>query len=359
VLGRLRQLKPQARPEVAQGFAGVEGALLKAVLLLPTDAPRILEETLPELPPELGGGSSKVLARGLKWIALGVEPSASKVHLTIQGADAESAKALHGLVDRGYHWLARIPAVTQALPRLEKSIPQLMPQVREDRLTLGVEGKVLVDLLKEPLGEVQAGVHRRQSTNNIKQLALAMHNHHAQYNGFPPPASLDKQNRPLLSWRVHLLPYLEQGPLYQQFHLDEPWDSEHNKKLIAQMPAIFQSSPNRALHREGKTTYVVPVGPATIFPGGQGTKVTDITDGTSNTLLILDVDDDHAVIWTKPDDWSFNPAKPLQGLGGRYKTSFLTAFADGSVRFISTKIDAKTLEALLTRSGGEVIGNIP
>jgi hypothetical protein len=327
--------------------------------MLPTDGPRILEETLPELPAELGGGSSKVLARGLKWIALGVEPSASRVHLTIQGADAESARALHGLVDRGYRWLARVPAVTQAVPRLEKSIPLLQPQLREDRLIQGVEGKVLVELLKEPQAKLDASRHRAQSTNNLKQLALAMHNYHSRHNGFPPPASLDKQNRPLLSWRVHLLPYLEQDHLYQQFHLDEPWDSEHNKKLIAQMPATYYSTQNRQLHQQGKTTYVVPVGPATIFPGGRGVKLADVTDGTSNTLLLLDVDDEQAVIWTRPDDWQFNPAKPLQGLGGRYKNGFLTAFADGSVRFISSKIDAKTLEALLTRNGGEVIGDIP
>ena len=82
---------------------------------------------------------------------------------------------------------------------------------------------------------------RAQSMNNLKQFALAMHNYHDTNGKFPAASSFDKDGKPLLSWRVHVLPYLEQAELYKQFHLDEPWDSEHNKKLIEKMPNVLAS----------------------------------------------------------------------------------------------------------------------
>ena len=76
------------------------------------------------------------------------------------------------------------------------------------------------------------------ASNNLKQLALGIHNFHSAYRKLPA-ARTDENGQPLLSWRVAILPFIEQQALYEQFHLDEPWDSEHNLKLIDQMPATF------------------------------------------------------------------------------------------------------------------------
>src|SRR5438093_7201056 len=80
---------------------------------------------------------------------------------------------------------------------------------------------------------------RQTSVNNLKQLALAMHNYHDTYGHLPPAALKNKKGKPLLSWRVALLPFVEEDKLYKEFRLDEPWDSAHNKKLLAKMPKLF------------------------------------------------------------------------------------------------------------------------
>jgi hypothetical protein len=142
--------------------------------------------------------------------------------------------------------------------------------------------------------------------------------------------------------------------LYKEFHLDEPWDSDHNKKLIARIPGVYQSA-NRKLTAAGKTRYLVPLGKATIFPGNQPVSIKDITDGTARTIMIVEAIESRAVIWTRPEDLKVDPKKPLAGLVDKSK-DFQVLFADTSVRFLQAGIDPKTLWALFTRNGGEALG---
>jgi prepilin-type processing-associated H-X9-DG protein len=197
---------------------------------------------------------------------------------------------------------------------------------------------------------------RAQCTNHLKQLGLAMHNYHSNRNTFPPAYTTAKDGKPLLSWRVHRLPFLDAKALYDEFHLDEPWDSPHNKGLISRMPPFYACPSARpSLRIAGKTTYLTPRGPAAIFPGAEGIKIQDITDGTSNTILVVDADDDSAVTWTKPDDWEVAPEFKTQGLFGHHEggTNFL--FGDGAVRFLTQKVAPGVLQKLTTHNGGEVI----
>jgi hypothetical protein len=204
-------------------------------------------------------------------------------------------------------------------------------------------------------GRAQIGPAGVKCGNNLKQLALAMHNYHDAYNAFPAVANFSKDGKPLLSWRVHLLPYLEQDALYREFHLDEPWDSAHNKELIARMPAVFRCPKRKAADKD-KTTYVVPVGSTTIFPGSaKGLSFRDITDGLSNTIILLDVDDGHAVTWTRPEDLKYDPNRPLTGLAGHHPGVIPVMFADGSLHFLRAKIAKQKLQALFTRNGNEVV----
>lgn len=203
-----------------------------------------------------------------------------------------------------------------------------------------------------------------QSMNQLRQIMLAWHNYHDVYKGFPAAYNTDKDGKPLLSWRVHILPFIEQQALYQQFHLDEPWDSEHNRRLIAQMPDVFRAPGSKA--PPGHTNYLAVGGqdgvaqPPKEDQRGRTTGVTgvhlrDIRDGTSNTIAVVEVSDQDAVIWTKPDDFEPDPDNPLAGLIGLRRDGFLAAFCDGSVRRIPATIDAATLRALFTRSKGEVV----
>ena len=123
---------------------------------------------------------------------------------------------------------------------------------------------------------------RVQCVNNLKQIALAMHNYHSANNAFPRAASVDENGKPLLSWRVAILPYLGHQELYNKFNLDEPWDSPHNKALLKEMPPVYLC-PNRVKPEPFTTTYQVFVGKNAIFEKDQDIGVVDVTDGTSNT----------------------------------------------------------------------------
>ncbi|MCI0459302.1 MAG: DUF1559 domain-containing protein [Gemmataceae bacterium] len=352
-------LKPQARPELARAFAAA-GDTSAQFLVLPTaDHRRVIEELLPTLPDELGGGPSTVLTRGLQWAAVGIDgPPKAALRVVVQSQDADSARKLRAWLENALAALGQSKDVLRLLPNLPKLAPDLLPKVAGDRLTLNLDGKQAAALIEPLVQEARAESARERSVNNLKQLALAMHNYHDAHKGLPAQAISSKDGKPLLSWRVAILPYIEQLPLYNQFRLDEPWDSPHNKKLIAQMPKIYRS-PFSKRGKEGRTTYLVPVGKETAFPEQrEGLSLPkNFPDGTSNTILVVEATDEQAVIWTKPDDLRVNPKKPHVGLVAKGRDRFLVAMADGSVRAVPANVSAQTLWSAFTRAGGEPLGN--
>ena len=215
-------------------------------------------------------------------------------------------------------------------------------------------GPVAVALLLPAVQAARTAARRAQSSNNLKQIGLALHTYHDANRRFPAAYSADKNGKPLLSWRVHILPFMESNSLYKEFHLDEPWDSEHNKKFIAQMPQEL-GSPFSAVAGEGKTTYLGVRGKHAFFIGTPGIRMGDVQDGLSRTIMVVEVDDKHAVEWTKPDDWEYDENNPKEGLTGVMPTVFNALFADGSVRSIPLSIGNEALKALFTRDGEEPI----
>ncbi|NOY42686.1 MAG: DUF1559 domain-containing protein [Planctomycetes bacterium] len=207
-------------------------------------------------------------------------------------------------------------------------------------------------------GQARAAAQVVDSRNNQKQIALALHNFHSVHGAFPAGYNSDAQDKPLLSWRVHILPYLEEQALYNQFQLEEPWDSPHNKKLMNLMPDVFRSPNTKA--EAGKTTYLGVSGADGVFVRPQpdsllGTGMRKITDGTSNTVMTVESTDDRAIFWTKPGDFAPKKDNPQQGLRVDPQHGMSLGFTDGSVRNVPKTIPNKTLKSLFTKSGGEVI----
>jgi hypothetical protein len=237
----------------------------------------------------------------------------------------------------------RTAAVEQRGATLRVSV-----QVKIDAATLADTGQALV----QAIAKVRANARQTQLANNLRQIAIAMHNYHGDFGTLPPPALTSKDGKPLLSWRVAILPYIEQDQLYRQFRLDEPWDSPHNKALLKHMPAVY-----RPLNVDPKAPHVthfrVFVGGGAIFDPKAGTRLQDIKDGTSNTILVVEAGE--AVPWTKPDELPYDAKQPLPKLGGQFPAGFYAVFADGSVRFLKKTVPESALRALITHDGGEVI----
>jgi hypothetical protein len=179
----------------------------------------------------------------------------------------------------------------------------------------------------EKASELQEDYQKeRQSQNRLKQLVLAMHNYHAVHGHFPPAVLIGPDGKTPHSWRVELLPFLDEKRLWDQYRMQEPWDSPHNKLILRQMPDVFRS-PFRDLETTNSGYYAL-VGRGTIFDGKEGIKIQDVTDGTSKTLMIVEAK--REIPWTKPADIPFDPDKPVPEIGGFVKGHFTAACADGA-----------------------------
>jgi hypothetical protein len=191
----------------------------------------------------------------------------------------------------------------------------------------------------------------RTSSNNLKQIVLSFHNHNDAYGNLPTDI-LDKDGKPLLSWRVAILPFVEEQPLWKQFKMDEPWDSPNNKKLIEKMPKLY--APVRIKAKAGETFYQVFTGEKAPFGGKMKPSIPgSFPDGTSNTGMVFEAGD--PVIWTKPADLAFDEKKALPKLGGLFDGEFHVGMADGSVKLLKKDADEKELKKLIMPGDGESI----
>jgi prepilin-type processing-associated H-X9-DG protein len=212
---------------------------------------------------------------------------------------------------------------------------------------------VSVGLLLPAVNAAREAARRTQCANNMRNIGLAMLQYSTAKNKFPA-STVDPTGKPLLSWRVLLLPYLDEQDLYNRFKLDEPWDSPNNKPLLAYMPSVYKCpSAPESEQNSGQTFFQVLLGPGTLFEQGKPVTPAGVYDGLSNTLMVVETK--VATPWTQPSGLDFIPNSPIQGLGSGHAGGFNAAFADGAVRFLKDSIPARTLEALVTRNGHETV----
>jgi len=191
--------------------------------------------------------------------------------------------------------------------------------------------------------EFKLGVEPRQ---HLKEIGLACLMHENEAKRFPDPQRESPERKPLLSWRVTILPWVGEEKLYKEFKLDEPWDSEHNKKLILKMPLVYRHPQSPKLNDAYKTRWVLPIGDGAVYQSMDrlGPDIRAIRDGTSNTILVVEADEQHAVEWTRPKDHDYDRKKPGAGLGAN--GAFLVLLAEGSVYRLDAA--AEGLEAAFT-----------
>ncbi|HUG19619.1 MAG TPA: DUF1559 domain-containing protein [Planctomycetaceae bacterium] len=224
---------------------------------------------------------------------------------------------------------------------------------------VGAEAEDLIAWLLPAVSEARVAAKRTQSKNNLKQIGLAMHNYHDAYQHLPPAVVIGPDGKTPHSWRVAILPYLDQQKLYEAYRMDEPWDSEHNKKLLEQIPDQYRCPMDDDFTTN--TSYFALVGKGTSFEGREGLKFSSFTDGLSNTLMV--VESKRAVPWTKPEDIPIDLTKELPKFGGFYDQfeqsndsgGFNVLLCDGAVKFISHELGLDILRRLIQRNDGQPV----
>jgi hypothetical protein len=365
LLGQLLRRAPRGSLGDALARAGSRHTAVACVSV--ADVVRALPEKLPlELHPFL-----PLLKAEAATATLDVADT-TRLNIRLQFASAEAARKAapraQTLITLGGELLAGVRKelardaeeqrhLLALIDQAEAALKDTVVHTRGDRLE--VDGAVKTQAVLAPaLAEVAARIRgvgaRTQSLNNLRQMALAFHNYHATFTTFPPAALCDAAGKPLLSWRVAILPFVEEQELYKQFKLDEPWDSEHNKKLLDKMPKIY-ALPGARIKEPGRTVYQLFVGKDALFEGGKKPRITDVLDGTSNTLLIVEAAE--PVPWTKPADIPLGARDPRSQVGGWFGDIVNVALCDGSVRTIHRKkMSEKTFRHAIMPADGNALG---
>jgi hypothetical protein len=274
-----------------------------------------------------------------------------------------TAALVLGLLSFCFGILAALPAVILGIVALV--------EISRGRGRLGGKGAAIAGMILGGVGlvavpvllvfavqRVREAAANIQDQNNLKQMGLAMHNYNDTYGHLPEAMPDPKlRGKTKLSWRVELLPYVEEDMLYRQFHHDEPWDSPNNKQFLTAMPKVFAHPEHPVENAQGLTYYRVFVGEHTPFPPGQVSSIPrNFPDGTSNTILIIEAAD--PVPWTKPDELVYDPKKPLPRLGGHFRQGTNAALADASVvpLRIGNGLSERTLRSAIDPNDGLPLG---
>lgn len=210
----------------------------------------------------------------------------------------------------------------------------------------------------------RVAVNRMHCQNNLRQLGIALQNYHDTYKTFPPAYIADASGKPMHSWRVLLLPFMEEQKLYDQYRFDEPWDGPNNRQLAQHIPPMYRcpSDPDTK-PPSGTTSYLAVVGPETVWPDAKAVSLAKIKDGSSNTILVVE-SHNTGIHWMEPRDLHTTQMPlsicPMQGQGicslhGPKRELAQVVLADCSVRVLTDKTPPATLRALLTIAGGEEV----
>ena len=211
------------------------------------------------------------------------------------------------------------------------------------------DAETAVSYVPDPRKTAREAFLRTGSSSNLKQIGLALHMYHDTYKTFPPTVVRGPDGKTVHSWRVALLPFLNQTKLHDEYRFDEPWDSPHNRGLLNKIPLVYRS-PAAPPDSTNSSVFAL-VGPEAALSSEEGVPIREFRDGTSNTILAVEAE--RAIPWTKPDDIPYDPKKPVPELGGFYEGGFHVLFGDAAVQFLSKDLDEQSLRALMTKSGGE------
>ena len=374
---------PAERPDFAEAFAAVENAPIQIAAALPEFVRKVVRDTNPKLPEPFEKWDIVTPLSGLRWKAVGIEPAKPAIHVAAaMTSELTALNTLLGLrevlatyIKTGIEELEVLPdgfTIKSLLPALQNRSDWihslLIPKQEGNKLGWRWEKpqfdeilELAIPVMEEAAANAVERGRQQQCANQMKQLLLSFHNYAdvSGNNQLPPPFTVDDDGKPLHSWRVLVLPFIDQVELYRSIRLDEPWDSEHNKQFHDKMPSVFRCPVSTLGNPNRDTVYCMVVGNETIgVPDGKGSTMYMITDGMSNTIAL--VERKTPVCWMEPVDVLQEHAylgvnKHEFGIGSEHSGGVIVAIADGSVRFMKEGIPLDILKALLTKAGGESV----
>ncbi len=336
-----------------------------------------LEGMRDELPQEFYADSQTIL-QNTDFAALRLMfGSSDKIQLVLSASDEKAGETLENAINSSLTFYKSIAVETAKQTVLEDEtettkatlkyidrlsdamFQQIAPRRNGKRLVIEMEGyeqtvviSTLVGMLLPAVQAARQQAMEIEVSNNLRQLGLALHNFESTYRKLPSTIIVDESGeKPLLSWRVAILPYIGEDELYQQFHLDEPWDSPHNITLLEKMPECFKR-PN-SFAQPGYTVYVAPISEQTMLQPNESIVFGQITDGLSNTIMLVEVVDDAAVPWSAPIDLDLDLDAPTDNLVSDDRPTFQVLMGDGSSRRLPSSIDIDVLRAMFTRDAGD------
>lgn len=378
-----RKIDAKAWTELGQGTCG-------ALVFGDPMARRVVKELLPDWQAPFDGLTGELVAEKLKWagIQFMINSQSQGMKVIVESNDEVTAAIVKKTVEDGLPLLRTLPdfgSDGRSDPEFKSKQGQAKrPNPKTDNSTLGEdEWKAILGALQpkqngtmvvvapealmtdEFAHSMRAGMQRvRQSSvkqtrlGRLRQQALMILNYESAWQKIPQRYSVDDEGKPLLSWRVHVLPFEDDfADLYAKFKLNEPWDSPHNLKLVKEMPNVYcDVDPlSMANNQNGKTIYQVPVHKGAIIASDKTTEFKEITDGTSNTLLVATVAPEHAVIWTKPADWEVDLAKKLDKLWYKGRSAIEVVSCDGSTHSLSPLLTKEFWARYIQKDDGEIL----
>ena len=303
---------------------------------------------------------------------------ASLAPLAAAAIDTPSVRQLFGLDSPEAMDVLKSPAATMGFAYLtgwlveqDEFLEKLQFQAKGNAVALSAKlspvhvqsglavSAVLGGMMVPAIQKVRDAADRMTSQNNLKQIGLALHSYHDVMGTLPPAVVRDKNGKALYSWRVLILPYLEQDVIYKNWKKDEPWDSPHNKPLSDVVLKVY-TLPGNPDGISNRTPYRVFIGKGTGFEElkgqpSKGIRFADITDGTTNTIAVVEATE--TVPWAKPEELDFVAGKALPPLGPPWRDEFNALLFDATVRFIPKTIKPQSLQAMITRNGGEIVND--
>ena len=370
---RIKDIKPVGKPYLKLAFSQQEGNAITVVAILPPDISAKITSI-----PRSGNAPNRLLdlakfaSERLQWVTAGINVQNESAQVILQAKTNKAANeviaAVKGTTDLVFKDSRENPSTrltpAQLADRLKKVSEQFSPVLKDDtQLVLMIDRSKTVAFeltmfqLVLWLKNAQAFTWANQCSFNLKTISFAINKYREEKGEYPPAWTTDPLGKPLHSWRVLILPYLDEEDLYKSIRLDEPWDSEHNRQFHTKMPTIFRC-PACVAATNSTTTYAMIVGPDTFHEGPKALKIDELTDSADATIQI--VERKNAITWMKPEEIlqadAYKGVGVDRGIGSNHpRPGAHAVFFDSTVRYIVDQVPLVTLRGIISQRGGEKI----